>query len=78
MAMTTAEAVSEEPGWHTSWYVTATADGLDAVEETFDADWKAMDDEGRRARRISVMETLTEGSYRSGMTGLLHYAVKAH
>ena len=76
--LTTEEAVTDEPGWHTSWYITTNADGIDAVEAAFDADWKAMDEEGRRARRASVMGTVAPDSYRSGMTELLHFAIKAH
>lgn len=76
--LSTEEIVTHEPGWHTSWYVTATADGIDAVDAAFDADWGAMDEEGRRARWSSVMETVSEGSYRSNMSEVRFYAVKAH
>jgi hypothetical protein len=76
--MSTEEIVTEEPGWHTMWYVTPSADGMDAVEAAFDADWGELDEEGRRARWVSIMDTIEEGSFRSNMSNIHHYQVKAH
>lgn len=54
------------------------ADGMDAVEAAFDADWGGLDEEGRRARWVSIMDTVDEASFRSNMSNIRHYQVKAH
>jgi hypothetical protein len=60
------------------WYVMADADALDKVEIAFDSSWGDMDKEGRRARWVSIMDTVEEGTYRSWMTAIIHMQVAAH
>ncbi len=60
------------------WYITAEADGLDVVEAAFEAAWGELDEEGRRARWISIMDFVEEDSYRSFMSKLHAYQVSAH
>jgi len=60
------------------WYVMADADGFDTVEAAFDASWGEMDEEGRRARWLSIMDTVDEDSYRGWVTSIIHFATAAH
>jgi len=70
--------VTEDPMGIEWWYVMADADGFDKVEAAFDASWEAMDKEGRRARWVSIMDTVEEDSYRSWLTTIIHLQLAAH
>ena len=60
------------------WVLMADEDGFDKVDAAFDASWGAMDEEGRRARWLSILDTVDEDSYRSWITGIIHMQVAAH
>ncbi len=70
--------VTEHPMMTEWWYVMADADGFDKVEAAFDAAWEEMDEEGRRARWLSIMDTVDEDSYRSWVTSIIHFQTAAH
>ena len=73
------EAIVTGHPMHTSWwYVMNDADGFDKVDEAFDASWEGMDKEGRRARWVSIMDTVDEDTYRSWVTSIIHMQVAAH
>lgn len=60
------------------WYVMADADGFDAVKAAFEASWEDMDDEGRRARWLSVMDVVEEDSFSEWITHIIHMQVAEH
>jgi len=70
--------VTDSPSMINWWYVMADADGFDKVEAAFDASWDDMDGEGRRARWLSIMDTVEADSYRSWVTTIDHMQVAAH
>ncbi len=70
--------VTESPSMLSWWCVMADADGFDKVEAAFDASWGGMDSEGRRARWLSIMDTVEADSYRSWVTTIDHMQVAAH
>jgi hypothetical protein len=70
--------VTEHPMMVEWWYIMADADGFDTVEAAFDASWEEMDEEGRRARWLSIMDTVDADSYRSWVTGIIHFQTAAH
>jgi hypothetical protein len=76
--LSTEAVTTDNPAGHSWWYIVPDADGLDAVKAAFDADWDALDDEGRRERWAGIMETIEPGSYREEMTSIIHWSVKAH
>ncbi len=69
---------TENPRLRWWWHVVRDADGLDAVDAAFDASWDAMDDEGRRARWMSITEIIEPDSYHEEMTSFIQWSVKAH
>lgn len=71
------EIQTEAPGGVTMWYVSPNAAGMDRVREAFQADWAKQDKEGRRARFVSIMDFVEEGSYREFLSHLVHYQTKA-
>lgn len=75
--LSTEEITTMEPGWHQIWYVTPTPDGIDAVDAAFDADWGDMDEEGRRARWLSIMHVVKPETKRNSMSYLIAGGMKA-
>lgn len=73
------EAVpTENPAGLEWWYVMPDAGGFDKVEAAFDASWGEMDEEGRRARWLSILDTVDESSYRSWLSTIIHTQMAAH
>lgn len=60
------------------WVVMADADGFDKVKAAFEASWDETDDEGRRARWLSIMDVVEEDSYSEWMTNIIHMQMAAH
>lgn len=71
------EIVTEKPGGQEVWYIVDGGAGLDKVRAAFAANWGEMDDEGRRARWISIMDWVEEGSYREHLSRIIHMQVAA-
>ena len=76
--LSTESITTENPMLHWWWYVVRDADGLDAVDATFDASWDAIDEEGRRERWAGIMVTIDPDSYNEEMTSFIQWSIKAH
>lgn len=60
------------------WYVMADADGFDKVKAAFEGSWDEMDEEGQRARWLSIMDVVEEDSFTEWLTHISHMQVAAH